>query len=600
MAVLQPKSSFSIESLVSKDHLARDGPPRTLPHPPQLLELSRLCRTTAATTIDSGIPHVPYTQGGIPVSIPSLGSLCGGPRPVSVPHYVTYSAGPAMVPPGLLSGASPAVPHQSPVSPPYQSHLPYNPWMLSGHPPYGHRLQGPDIGNGSLIHLQNPFRKPKRIRTAFTPSQLLRLEHAFEKNHYVVGQERKHLAQSLSLTETQVGFRLSHRNTEKHMWVLDSLTETQVGFRLSHRNTGGVWTVSQKHSWVFDCLTETQVKVWFQNRRTKHKREQQGDDSGRDSPTKHRGAHHVNRWRQATQQLTASAEHATTPDGPEETKSTSSNSDAGYRLLPPCVSSQPVRPCFRQGDAIITVDRCRRLYRPYENQIAERRRPGTFERDMIFVRPARWAESSRQATSLAPDTPNNKSCRAWEQNNISTRSTDFQPQAFVYQVHGYVRNGYQRHAFTLKLSEEDSTHTKESLTLSDRVRNPVCLSVRTWPQWNRGCSYFCIEFELQSAHYLSYVAGTRMSGLEPGTSWFRVEHSAIMPHDPLIDDIDDWTLLVLTGSCESCAGEGERVKGEREGGNMRERRWENEGEGGKEGGREGGKRRENEGEKEEE
>lgn len=48
-------------------------------------------------------------------------------------------------------------------------------------------------------------RKPKRIRTAFSPSQLLRLEHAFEKNHYVVGAERKQLAHSLSLTETQVG-----------------------------------------------------------------------------------------------------------------------------------------------------------------------------------------------------------------------------------------------------------------------------------------------------------------------------------------------------------------------------------------------------------
>ncbi|KAK1125827.1 hypothetical protein K0M31_005365 [Melipona bicolor] len=52
--------------------------------------------------------------------------------------------------------------------------------------------------------LLQPFRKPKRIRTAFSPSQLLKLEHAFEKNHYVVGAERKQLAQALSLTETQV------------------------------------------------------------------------------------------------------------------------------------------------------------------------------------------------------------------------------------------------------------------------------------------------------------------------------------------------------------------------------------------------------------
>ena len=49
-----------------------------------------------------------------------------------------------------------------------------------------------------------PFRKPKRIRTAFSPHQLLKLEQSFEKNHYVVGQERKDLASSLGLTETQV------------------------------------------------------------------------------------------------------------------------------------------------------------------------------------------------------------------------------------------------------------------------------------------------------------------------------------------------------------------------------------------------------------
>lgn len=52
--------------------------------------------------------------------------------------------------------------------------------------------------------LLQPFRKPKRVRTAFSPSQLLKLEHAFEGNHYVVGSERKALAQQLSLSETQV------------------------------------------------------------------------------------------------------------------------------------------------------------------------------------------------------------------------------------------------------------------------------------------------------------------------------------------------------------------------------------------------------------
>jgi len=49
------------------------------------------------------------------------------------------------------------------------------------------------------------YRKPKRIRTAFSPTQLVRLEEAFDSNQYVVGQERKDLAATLSLTETQVG-----------------------------------------------------------------------------------------------------------------------------------------------------------------------------------------------------------------------------------------------------------------------------------------------------------------------------------------------------------------------------------------------------------
>ncbi|VDL78096.1 unnamed protein product [Nippostrongylus brasiliensis] len=48
-----------------------------------------------------------------------------------------------------------------------------------------------------------PFRKSKRIRTAFSPSQLLQLERAFEGNHYVVGTERKQLASRLALSETQ-------------------------------------------------------------------------------------------------------------------------------------------------------------------------------------------------------------------------------------------------------------------------------------------------------------------------------------------------------------------------------------------------------------
>ena len=74
----------------------------------------------------------------------------------------------------------------------------------------------------------NPYRKPKRIRTAFSPGQLLRLEEIFERNRYVVGCERKQLARDLNLSETQ-------------------------------------------------------IKVWFQNRRTKHKREKHQQLGGKRS-----------------------------------------------------------------------------------------------------------------------------------------------------------------------------------------------------------------------------------------------------------------------------------------------------------------------------
>ena len=59
-------------------------------------------------------------------------------------------------------------------------------------------------GPEQLLYLLQPFRKQKRVRTAFSPSQLLKLEDAFEKNAYVVGRERKQLAHSLNLSETQV------------------------------------------------------------------------------------------------------------------------------------------------------------------------------------------------------------------------------------------------------------------------------------------------------------------------------------------------------------------------------------------------------------
>ncbi|KAG9330047.1 hypothetical protein JZ751_007330 [Albula glossodonta] len=44
-----------------------------------------------------------------------------------------------------------------------------------------------------------------------------------------------------------------------------------------------------------------QVKVWFQNRRTKHKRQKLEEESP-ESQQKRKGSQHISRWRVATQQ----------------------------------------------------------------------------------------------------------------------------------------------------------------------------------------------------------------------------------------------------------------------------------------------------------
>ncbi|XP_016353765.1 ventral anterior homeobox 2-like [Sinocyclocheilus anshuiensis] len=72
--------------------------------------------------------------------------------------------------------------------------------------------------------------RPKRTRTSFTAEQLYRLELEFQRCQYVVGRERTELARLLNLSETQ-------------------------------------------------------VKVWFQNRRTKQKKDQTKDTDKRSSST---------------------------------------------------------------------------------------------------------------------------------------------------------------------------------------------------------------------------------------------------------------------------------------------------------------------------
>ncbi|KAF7710586.1 homeobox protein EMX1 [Silurus meridionalis] len=213
------KRGFTIESLVAKESpLPGEDPIR-----PTALSYT--------TPTDSFLNAYPSPAGRALYPNPEL------VFPESVQHA------PIGVHPHQLGGAHLQHPHF--FSTQHREPLNFYPWVLRNRF-FGHRFQGNEVSHDSLL-LHGPFaRKPKRIRTAFSPSQLLRLERAFDKNHYVVGAERKQLANSLSLSETQ-------------------------------------------------------VKVWFQNRRTKYKR-QKLEEEGPESTQKKKGNHHISRWRLATKQ----------------------------------------------------------------------------------------------------------------------------------------------------------------------------------------------------------------------------------------------------------------------------------------------------------
>uniref|UniRef100_G1P8Z8 Ventral anterior homeobox 2 n=2 Tax=Myotis lucifugus TaxID=59463 RepID=G1P8Z8_MYOLU len=57
--------------------------------------------------------------------------------------------------------------------------------------------------------------RPKRTRTSFTAEQLYRLEMEFQRCQYVVGRERTELACQLNLSETQVKVWFQNRRTKQ-------------------------------------------------------------------------------------------------------------------------------------------------------------------------------------------------------------------------------------------------------------------------------------------------------------------------------------------------------------------------------------------------
>ncbi|XP_061207953.1 homeobox protein EMX1 isoform X2 [Neopsephotus bourkii] len=178
------KRCFTIESLVGKDTPLGPGDP---PRPAALAYPGPAAADAAAFT------------PGFPGAAAAAGRALYGSAELVFPEAVGHPALP--VGPHQLGGSALPPPHSF-FGPQHRDPLNFYPWVLRNRF-FGHRFQGSEVSQESLL-LHGPFaRKPKRIRTAFSPSQLLRLERAFEKNHYVVGAERKQLASSLSLSETQ-------------------------------------------------------------------------------------------------------------------------------------------------------------------------------------------------------------------------------------------------------------------------------------------------------------------------------------------------------------------------------------------------------------
>ncbi|XP_014661455.1 PREDICTED: ventral anterior homeobox 2b-like [Priapulus caudatus] len=83
--------------------------------------------------------------------------------------------------------------------------------------------------NGAVRELVFPkgldLDRPKRARTTFSADQLHQLEKEFQNNQYLVGRDRTELADQLGLTETQVKVWFQNRRTK---YKRDKMRDAEV------------------------------------------------------------------------------------------------------------------------------------------------------------------------------------------------------------------------------------------------------------------------------------------------------------------------------------------------------------------------------------
>ncbi|CAF0831408.1 unnamed protein product [Rotaria sp. Silwood1] len=111
----------------------------------------------------------------------------------------------------------------------------------SDHSPY--RLTSNKHLNNSRHGINHKI-KPKRIRTIFTPEQLERLESEFDKQQYMVGNERFYLATTLDLTEAQVKVWFQNRRIK---WRRQTLDDHQQRLTSLTGNTQTPTPITEEH-----------------------------------------------------------------------------------------------------------------------------------------------------------------------------------------------------------------------------------------------------------------------------------------------------------------------------------------------------------------
>lgn len=119
--------------------------------------------------------------------------------------------------------------------------------------------------DGSLSHNDLNFNKSRRRRTAFTSSQLKSLEQMFNDKKYLTISERNNLAKNLHLTDTQIKTWFQNRRTK---WKKQMAPDFEASLRWDERNSLPCHLQAAGHPCCSRELATPLYQVPFQNLNT--------------------------------------------------------------------------------------------------------------------------------------------------------------------------------------------------------------------------------------------------------------------------------------------------------------------------------------------